>query len=165
MAEFTVNSQRFDPYKNFKFRVNWDGEFIPGICFVSGLIWTTQVVTYREGDSLNHFFTAPGLTSFEPIVLSRGLTHDTAFERWAALVWTHAPNAVRLNEMRKNITIVLMNEAEQEVMAFNVYRCWPSRYQPIGSLDSNNTSVALESITLQHEGFAREPAVVEPKRP
>ncbi len=165
MAEFTVNAQRFDPYKNFKFRVEWDQKCIPGISFFSGLFWTAQVVTYREGGNNNQFFTAPGLTTFEPIVLSRGRTHDTAFEDWAGLVWTNGSNVVKLNEMRKTIRIILMNEAGQEVMAFNVYRCWPSRYQPIGSLDSNNTSVAMESITLQYEGFERDPKVVEPRQP
>jgi phage tail-like protein len=165
MAEFTVNPQRLDPYKNIKFRVKWDGQFIPGVCFISGLFWTTQVVTYREGGSLNQYLTAPGLTTFEPIVLSRGRTHDTAFEDWAALVWTYGSNVVKLNEMRKNVSIVLLNEAAQDVMVFNVYRCWPSRYQPIGSLDSNNTSVAMESITLQYEGFARDLAVTEPQQP
>src|SRR5438034_6833915 len=31
MAEFTVNPQRLDPYKNFKFRVKWDGRYVAGI--------------------------------------------------------------------------------------------------------------------------------------
>ena len=165
MTEFTVNPNRLDPYKNYKFRVKWDGKFIPGISFLSGLFWTTQVVTYREGGSHNQFVSAPGLTAFEPIVLSRGRTHDTAFEDWAAMIWTYGSNVVKLNEMRKTITIVLLNEASQEVMAFNAYRCWPSRYQPIAFLDSNNTSVAMESITLQYEGFERDVAVVEPQQP
>lgn len=165
MAEFTVNPHRIDPYKNFKFRVKWDGKFIPGISFISGVFWTTQVVTYREGSSPNQTVSAPGVTAFEPITLSRGQTHDTAFEDWAALVWTLGGNAVKLNEMRKDITITLLNEASQAAKAFNLYRCWPSRYQPIGSLDSNDTQVALESITLQYGGFERDPAVVEPQQP
>jgi phage tail-like protein len=165
MAEFTVNPQRIDPYKNFRFRVKWDGKFIPGVSCISGLFWTTQVVTYREGGSHNQFISAPGITAFEPITLSRGITHDPAFEEWAALVWTFGGNGVALNELRKVVTITLLNEAGQAVKAFNLHRCWPSRYQPLGSLDSNNTLVALESITLQYEGFERDPAVVEPKQP
>jgi phage tail-like protein len=165
MPEFTVNTNRFDPYKNMRFRVKWDGRLIPGIDYVSGLFWNAQVVTYREGGGLNQFIVAPALTTFDPIVLSRCRTHDTEFENWAALVWTFGSSTVQLNEMRKNIVISLLNEADQEVMAFNVYRCWPSRYQPIGVLDSNHTSVAIESITLQHEGFQRDKSVVEPKQP
>ena len=165
MAEFTVNAQRLDPYKNFKFRVKWDGKFVPGISFISGLFWTTQVITYREGGSPNHFISAPGVTNFEPITLSRGVTHDTAFEDWAALVWTYGGTGVALNELRKSVTITLLNEAGQAVKAYNLHRCWPSRYQPIGALDSNHTLVALESITLQYEGFERDPAVGEPQQP
>jgi phage tail-like protein len=165
VAEFTVNTQRFDPYKNFKFLVKWDGKFVPGISCISGLFWTTQVVTYREGGSPNQFIAAPGVTAFEPITLSRGVTHDTAFEDWAALVWNYGGNGVTLNELRKNIIITLLNEAGQAVKAFNLHRCWPSRYQPISALDSNDTLIAFESITLQYEGFERDIAVVEPKQP
>lgn len=165
MAEFTVNPQRIDPYKNYKFRVKWDGSFIPGISCVSGLFWTTQVVDYREGGSPNQFIAAPGLTTFEPITLSRGVTHDTAFEDWAGLVWTYGSNIVKLNELRKDIIITLLNEASQPVKAYHLHRCWPSRYQPIGALDSNDTLVAVESITLQYEGFERDLTVVEPQQP
>ena len=37
MAQFSVNAQRFDPYKNFKFRVKWDGRYVAGISKVSAL--------------------------------------------------------------------------------------------------------------------------------
>jgi len=168
MSEFTVNPGRFDPYKGTKFRVKWDGEFIPGIFRISGLIWNTQVVTYREGGSLNAFIVAPGQTTFEPIVLTRGRTHDTAFEDWANLVWRHAPAAgaeVDLNEIRKNIQILLLNEAGQVVMGFIAYRCWPSRYEALGPLDAIETALAVESLTLQYEGFARDTGITEPKQP
>jgi len=29
--QFTVNAQRFDPYKNFKFRIKWDGKYVAGM--------------------------------------------------------------------------------------------------------------------------------------
>ena len=165
MAEFTVNPNRHDPYKNFRFRVQWDNKDIPGVSSVSGLIWTTQVVTFRQGGAPNQTVVAPGLTSFEPIVLSRGRTHDTAFEEWAALVWAFGSPVVKLREMRKDILIALFNEADQKVMAFKVHGCWPSRYQPIGLLDSNNSTIAIESITLQYDGFQRDTDVVEPQQP
>jgi len=168
MAEFTVNPNRHDPYKGFKFRVRWDGQYVPGICSVSGLVWNAQVVSYREGGATNTFVEGPGGISFEPLVLTRGRTHDPAFEDWAALVWsaTAAGGAeVKLNEMRKDISIVLLNEAGQPVMSFIVRRAWPSRYQPLGALDANLATVALESLTLQHEGFERDPSVGEPQQP
>ena len=165
MSEFTVNPGRLDPYKGTKFRVRWDGEVIPGIFRISGLIWNTQVVTYREGGSLNHFIVAPGQTTFEPIVMTRGRTHDTAFEDWANLVWRHGSGVVGLNEMRKNVEITLLNESGEPVMGFIGYRCWPSRYEALGPLDAIETALAVESLTLHYEGFARDLSIVEPKQP
>lgn len=49
MAQFSINAQRFDPYKNFKFRVKWDGRYVAGISKVGGLKRTTEVVEHREG--------------------------------------------------------------------------------------------------------------------
>ena len=49
MAQFTVNAQRFDPYKNFKFRVKWDGRYVAGVSKVGALKRTTEVVKHREG--------------------------------------------------------------------------------------------------------------------
>jgi len=80
MAQFTVNPHRFDPYKNFKFRVKWDGRFVAGISKVSGLKRTTDVVLHREGGSPSMERRSPGITAFEPIVLERGRTHDSEFE-------------------------------------------------------------------------------------
>ena len=48
MAEFTVNATRFDPYKNFKFRVKWDGRYVAGVSKVGALKRTTEVVKHRE---------------------------------------------------------------------------------------------------------------------
>jgi len=170
MAEFTVNPARLDPYKGTNFQVFFGAATtpVPGICHVSGLVWNTQVVSYREGGFPNQFVLGPGLTAFEPVVLSRGRTHDTAFEDWAALVWNMQAGTVTpmgLNEMRKDVRIALLNEAHQKVIQFILHRCWPSRYQPLGVLDAKDTAVVVESLTLQYEGFERDTSVAEPKQP
>ena len=125
MAEFPVNPQRFDPYKNFKFRVKWDGQYIPAISRVTGLIRSTEVVEHREGGDPSTSRKSTGLTQFEPITLERGLTDDPAFENWANLVWKLG-NALgaesSLNEFRKDILVELFNEAGQKVRAYKVYR-------------------------------------------
>ena len=87
MAEFTVNASRHDPYKNFKFRVKWDGQYVAGVCKISALRRTTEVVEHREGGDPSMWRKSPGRTQFDPIVLERGVTHDTAFEQWANKVW------------------------------------------------------------------------------
>lgn len=87
MAEFSVNPTRFDPYKNFKFRVKWDGRYVAGVSKISGLRRTTEVIQHREGGDPSSSRKSPGLTEFAPITLERGVTHDPEFEKWANKVW------------------------------------------------------------------------------
>lgn len=162
---FVVNPYRFDPYKSFKFAVKWDGQYIPGISKVSGLIRTTDALDDRQALDPNIDRISPGLTRYAPIVLERGLTHDTAFEDWANLVWTLGSglgSEMSLSSYRKDIIIDLFNEAGQKVMSWKVYRCWPSEYVALENLDANKSAIAIESLTLQHEGWQRDLEVTEP---
>ena len=168
MAEFTVNPQRFDPYKQFKFRVKWDGRYVAGVDKVSALRRTTEVVCHREGGDPSLQRRSPGQTTYEPIVLARGRTHDPEFEKWANKVWDFGSglgSEVSLKDFRKDILIELYNEAGQLVMAFKVYRCWPSEYVALNDLDANSDSVAIESIRLEHEGWERDNSITEPTEP
>jgi phage tail-like protein len=168
MPEFPVNPTRFDPYKNFKFRVKWDGKYVAGVSKISVLKRATEVVTHREGGDPSTSRKSPGQTEFEAITLERGLTEDHAFEDWANLVWklgAAAGSESSLNEMRKDIYIELYNEAGQLVRAYTVYRCWPSSYQALPDLDANATAVALEQMVLENEGWERDTSVTEPKQP
>ena len=168
MPSFTVNPNRIDPYKKFKFRVQWDGKYVPGIVRVSGLRRTTEVVEHREGGEPNLVRRSPGRSTYEPITLERGVTHDTAFEEWANKVWRLGAGAgqeIALASYRKDIRLEVLNEAGQLVIAYIVYRCWPSVYQPLPELDAGAGLTLLESLTLEHEGWERDPAVVEPQEP
>jgi phage tail-like protein len=168
MAEFPTNPTRFDPYKNFNFRVKWDGAYIPAISRVTGLIRTTEVVEHREGGDPSSSRKSTGLTQYEPITLERGLTDDTAFEDWANLVWTLGKglgSEMSLNDFRKTIFIELYNEAGQLVRAYKVYRCWPSVYQALPDLDAGANAIAIEHIRLENEGWERDTSVVEPTEP
>lgn len=123
MPEFTVNPARVDPYKNYKFRFKWDGRYVAGISRVSALVRTTEVVEHREGGDPGTSHKSPGLTSHEPITLERGVTHDTAFEDWANLVWKLGAGLgaeVALKEFRKDIIIEFYNEAGQLVLGLPV---------------------------------------------
>ena len=166
--EFTVNAERYDPYKNFKFRVMWDGNYVAGVNKVSGLTRSTQVVSHREGGDPSSSRKSPGQTDYTPITLERGVTHDLAFEQWANKVWTYgnaAGQEVSLKDFRKPITIELLNEAGQKVIAYNVYRCWVSEFTAMPELDASGNAVAIQSITLQHEGWERDESVTEPTEP
>lgn len=165
MSQFVVNAGRHDPYKNFKFRVKWDGRYVAGVSRISGLVRTTDVVEHREGGDPSATRKSPGITRFEPITLERGVTHDPEFEQWADKVWSAGGMDVSLADFRKDVVIDLFNEAGQLVKSYMVYRAWPSAYQALPELDARSSAVALESITLQHEGWERDQQVVEPKEP
>jgi phage tail-like protein len=168
VAEFTVNAGRVDPYTQFKFRVKWDGRYVAGVDQISALRRETEVVGHREGADPSNQHRSPGLTTYEPIVLSRGRTHDTAFEEWANKVWNHGAglgSEVSLKDFRKNVVLELLNEAGQVALAWQLFRCWPSEYVALGDLDAGNGAVAIESLTLQTEGWVRDPSVSEPTEP
>ncbi|MEL6194768.1 MAG: phage tail protein [Bacteroidota bacterium] len=168
MAQFTVNTQRFDPYKNFKFRVKWDGRYVAGISKVGGLKKTTEVVTHREGGDPSTSRKSPGRTEFEAIMLERGVTHDLEFENWANKVWNFGAglgSEVSLVDFRKDITLELYNEAGQLVIAYNIFRCWVSEFNAMPELDANANAVAIQSIKLENEGWVRDEAVTEPSEP
>jgi phage tail-like protein len=166
MPQFAVNPTRFDPYKNFKFRVKWDGRYVAGITHVGALRRVTEVIEHREGGDPSSSRKSPGRTSFEPIILERGVTHDTEFEEWANKVWRHGAglgNEASLKDFRKDVIIELYNEAGQLVIAYRVFRCWVSEFQALPDLVANTSGVAIQSITLQNEGWERDEQVVEPK--
>ena len=170
MARFETNPERFDPYKNFKFRVKWDGRYVAGVSKVSPLKRTTEVVEHRDGGELSYTRKSPGQTKFEAITLERGVTHDREFEAWASKVWFYGANPgagaeMSLADFRKNITIELMNEAGQVALAYKVYRAWPSEFTAVPELDASANAVAIQSLVLQNEGWERDTAVAEPREP
>ncbi len=168
MAQFTVNAQRFDPYKNFKFRVKWDGKYVAGISKVGALKRTTEVVKHREGGDPSMTRKSPGRTDYDAIMLERGVTHDTEFEKWANKVWDFKAGLgleVSLKDFRKDIIIEVYNEAGQLALAYKVYRCWVSEWQTLPDLDANANAVAIQHIKLENEGWERDLEVPEPAEP
>jgi phage tail-like protein len=168
MAQFTVNAQRFDPYKNFKFRVRWDGKYVLGVSKVGVLKRTTEVVKHREGGDPSISRKSPGRQDYDAITLERGVTHDVVFEQWANKVWqigNGLGTEVSLASFRKDITIEVYNEAGQLAIAYKVYRCWVSEYQAVPDLDANANAVAIQHIKLENEGWERDTSVVEPTEP
>jgi phage tail-like protein len=168
MAEFTANPQRFDPYKNFKFRVKWDGRYVAGVSKVSALKRTTEVIRHRSGGNMSTPFLAPGQSRFEPVTIERGVTHDPEFEAWAAKVWQlgAAPGSeVSLADFRKDLIIDFFNEAGQLAISYKLYRCWVSEYQALPDLDANANAVAIQHIKIENEGWDRDTSTTEPTEP
>ncbi len=162
MAQFPVNTHRLDPYKNFKFRVKWDGKVVAGVSKVGALKRTTEVVSHREGGDVSTPRHSPASTKFEPIALERGISHDPEFEKWANLVYsTEGDGAVSLKNFRKDLLIEFLNLQGTVVKAYRVFRCWVSEYTAQPELDANANAIAFESMTLQNEGFERDESVTE----
>ena len=148
MAQFSVNTQRLDPYKNFKFRLKWDGKYVAGCSKLTGLKRTTEVVEHRSGGDPSTSHKSPGRQKFEALTLERGLTQDMAFHDWAGLVWNFGAalgSEVSLANFRKDIYLEFYNEAGQLVIAYKIYRCWVSEYQALPDLDANANAIAIGS--------------------
>jgi phage tail-like protein len=168
MAQFSVNAERFDPYKNFKFRIKWDGQYVAGVSKISALRRTTEMIEHREGGDPSTTRRSPGRTRFEAITLERGVTHDAEFERWASKVWNFGSGLgaeVSLKDFRKDIIIDFYNEAGQLAISYKVFRCWVSEYQALPELDANANAVAIQTIKLENEGWERDFEVTEPSEP
>jgi phage tail-like protein len=168
MPQFTVNPQRFDPYKFFKFRIKWDGKYVAGVSKVSAMKRSTEVIEHRDGGDPSTGRKSPGRTKYEPVTLERGVTHDLEFEAWANKVWQFGEglgSESSLKDFRKDIILEVYNEAGQLVISYNIFRCWVSEYQAMPDLDANANAVAIQTIKLENEGWQRDEGVVEPAEP
>jgi phage tail-like protein len=165
LTQFPGNPTRFDPYKNFKFRIKWDGQYVAGLSKMSALRRTTEPIKHREGGDPSSSRKSPGRTEYEPITLERGVTHDLEFEKWATKIWNFGAglgSEVSLKDFRKPITIEVYNEAGQLAIAYNVYRCWVSEYQALPEFDANANAIAIQHIKIENEGWERDEGVTEP---
>jgi phage tail-like protein len=168
MAQFSVNPSRFDPYKNFKFKLKWDNHYVAGVSKVGALKRTTELVEHREGGDPSTGRKSPGRSKYDAITIERGVTHDPEFQRWANKVWNFGAGLgaeVSLKDFRKDIILEVYNEAGQLAIAYKIYRCWVSAYQALADLDANANAVLIESLTLENEGWERDPEVTEPTEP
>lgn len=162
MARMTAQTNRFDPYRNFRFRVKWDGQYVAGMTKMGALKRTTEMVEFREAGENIVSRKLPGKSSYQAVSLESGITYDTAFEDWANLVNDFASHSItNLGEFRKNVTLDIFNEAGVKALSYNLYRAWVSEYQALPDLDSSANAVAITTIKLEYEWFERDEAVVE----
>ncbi len=176
-AEFPEATHRHDPYNNFKFRLKSEGRYVAGFSKVSTLQRTTEVISHRAGGDPSSPHRSPGRNKYDAITLERGVTQDMAFEQWANKVWDYqsittgdqqgssGKQDVSLKDFRKDIILEIYNEAGQKVLAYNIYRCWPSEFRAMPELDANANAVAIQSLKLENEGWERDTSVPEPTEP
>ena len=166
MARMTPQTNRFDPYRTYRFKVKWDNQYVAGLTKMSALRRTTEMVEYREAGENVIARKLPGKTSYEAVTLEAGITYDTAFQDWANLVNDFSSNAITtLADFRKNITVDVFNEAGQVALSYNLYRCWVSEYQALPELDAAANAVAIQTIKVEFEWFDRDNAIAEAAGP
>jgi phage tail-like protein len=166
MVQFAVNTHRLDPYKNFKFRVKWDNQYVAGLSKMSAIKRTTETIEWREAGGPSVIRKMPGRTKFEPVTFEAGLTHDKQLMGWADLVNNpQGDAAMSLKNYRKEVTVEVMNLQSTPVMAFVLHRAWVSEFQALPEMDANANAVAIQTLKLEHEGWERDYDVVEPSEP
>jgi phage tail-like protein len=143
---------RIDPYRNFKFRVKYDGSYVAGVHKVSALERTTEVVEFREGGDPTTQ-RVPGATRYAPITLERGITYDRDFETWANA--SAGASAGSPNVIPREVVIELFDEAGRLFSSYKVWGCWVSRYQALSELDADGAGALLETVRLECEGWQR----------
>lgn len=166
MPRMTAQSNRFDPYRTFRFRVKWDGQYVAGLTKMGALRRTTEMVEFREAGENITSRKLPGKTSYQAVTLEAGVTYDSAFEDWANLVNDFASHGITsLGEFRKNVTLDVFNEAGVKALSYNLYRAWVSEYQALPDLDAGANAVAITTLKLEFEWFDRDRDVVESQGP
>jgi phage tail-like protein len=164
---FSVNTNRFDPYKSYAFLVYFGNSTTPvaGVSKVTGLKRSSDPIDYKEGGNAV-ILKGLGRTKYEAITLERGITHDTDFESWAnaAQVLDKGAPSTSLANLRQELRIDLLNEERQPVLRFKIHRCWVSDYQALPDLDAGGNAVAIEHIKLENEGWERDLSLTEPQQ-
>ena len=162
---FTVNMNRYDPYKTYRFLVYFSTVTTPvaAVSKVSALKRSSDVIEYKEGGNAI-ILKGLGRTKYEPITLERGITFATDFQDWAnaAQVLQSGSPSTSLADLRKEMRIVLLNEEAQPVYRYLIHRCWVSEYQALPDLDAGANAVAIEHIKLENEGWERDTSLTEP---
>jgi phage tail-like protein len=146
------------PFENRNFRVKWDGKYVAEVSKISGLRWSAEVVSVRDGSS-NIEQSGPGRAKYEPLALERVVTFDLAFENWAQQVMG---NEKTQGSILKDVVVELYDPAGSLVIAYKVFRCWPSAYEASSVLDAEGSVMVVERLMLEYATFERDTSVAPP---
>lgn len=136
-----------DPYGSYNFLVEIDGIIRAAFQHVSGFDSTVEVIDHREGGENTTVRKVPGQTKYSDIQLRWGMSDDRDIYDWHHRIITG-------DIERKNGSIVLLDRHGTEVARWNFVRAWPSAYKG-ADLNAEGNDVAIESMTLAHEGVSR----------
>jgi len=144
-----ATGDRRDPYRSFNFQLEIDGVPLGAFAEASGLTDEGDAVDYREGtDKQNNVRKLVGLRKYTNIMLKRGYTQDDSLWRWYGNIVSGEPD-------RRNVTIVLRNEAHQPVLRWHAENAWVNKIEG-PSFKASGNEIAMESVELVHEGLTLE---------
>jgi len=154
------NTKVILPYRNFKFRVYFEGKSKPVTLMskMTALKRSREVVEWRQGGESNTVRKLAGKTKYEPITLEKGLSLDTDFERWADRVNKHGviDLAQKGNEFRKELIVEVLHLDGEVVLKYKLHKCWVSEYTAIPDLDANANAVAIKTLIIENEGWEKD---------
>jgi phage tail-like protein len=155
-----ANAKVILPYRNFKFRVYFEGKSEP-VALVSkmtALKRTTEVVEWRQGGESNTVRKLAGKSKYEPITLEQGLSLDTDFEDWADRVnkWGGTDLSQKDNEFRKELRVEVLDLDGEVVLKYKMHKCWVSEYTAIPDFDANANAVAIKTLKIENEGWEKD---------
>ncbi len=139
-----ATGDRMDPYGGYNFLVEIDGITRAGFRECSGLETSQEAGDYREGTDPLTTRKLPGLNTYPNITLNRGFTDDDELWRWRKA-------AMDGHVERRNLSIVVMDDAGDEKLRWNLYNCWPTKWSG-PSLNASSGEVAIEGLELATEG-------------
>jgi phage tail-like protein len=139
-------ADRLDPYGGYNFRVEIDGITRAGFKNCSGLEVSQNASTYREGtDKSLGMRKLPGLVTSSDVTLARGITSDAELWQWRKKLASGTAD-------RRNMSIILVDDAGKDVIRWNLRNCWPTKWTG-PSLDATADQIAIETLVITHEGL------------
>lgn len=142
---------RSDPLVGYHFYVEIDGVTKAMFKECSGLDSDSEVVEYREAskNGVVVIRKQPGALRWSDITLRRGITDVMELWEWRKLI-----EQGKINDARKNGSIVLYNQAGEEVARWNFVDGWPKKISG-PQMRAEGNDVAIEELVITHEGLER----------
>jgi phage tail-like protein len=118
---------------------------------VEGIGSHTEVVESREVDTKGKIIIRkiPGAVKWDDITFRRGTCNSQELRNWRKLV-----EDGKIDEARKNVSIVVYAPDEREVARWNLTAAWPVALR-VTNLNSTNNELSVEEMTVTHEGLER----------
>jgi len=140
-----------DTFLGVWFAIEFQGQVTGAFRECSGLGSENEVVESKMNgmDGKPVVKKIPGNLKWNNITLKQGITDDMDMWKWRKLI-----EEGKIEEARKNGSIVLFSQAGQEIARWDFVNAWPSKING-PSVNATSNEVAIEELELAHEGYER----------